>query len=132
MFEPEVEENAEVAVPIVLDLLLQIPRAEGGVADTAAAQQVLLRVELPPGYPLESPPSVQLVSDNTLPASATAAGQGAVEAEVAVRFHGQSPPAQRAQFLLTRCGAARGCARPELSRACASCSAGRQQHFPES
>ena len=129
MFEPELEENAEVVVPIVLDLLLQIPRAEGGVADTAA-QQVLLRVELPPGYPLESPPSVQLVSDNTLPASATAAGQGAVEAEVAVRFHG--PPAQRAQFLLTRCGAARGCARPELSRACASCSAGRQQHFPES
>ena len=90
MFEPELEENAEVVVPIVLDLLLQIPRAEGGVADTAAAQQVLLRVELPPGYPLESPPSVQLVSDNTLPASATAAGQGAVEAEVAVRFHGQS------------------------------------------
>ena len=36
MFEPELEENAEVAVPIVLDLLLQIPRAEAGVADHPA------------------------------------------------------------------------------------------------
>ena len=39
MFEPELEENAEVVVPIVLDLLLQIPRAEvAGVADTAATR----------------------------------------------------------------------------------------------
>ena len=84
MFEPELgEEDAEAVVP-TLDLLL--PRDAG--VDTA----VHLRVQLPPGDPLESPPNVQLVADNTLPTSATAAGQGAVADEVAVRLP-QSPPA---------------------------------------